>query len=418
MRLILSGLFIFFLAGCASSKSVIWPVREAPESSNHRAIIFIPGYYGSALRDVATGERRFVTFRQLFGDNFTLALGQEELKTPPSRPLAVEGVIGSVSAVPFVKEFDGYSQVLEFLSDLPNTDVYPFAYDWRLNPWEAVSNLTALVDRLKKSGVNDVSIVAHSMGGLIAAWYLRFGTQDSFPVKDTWAGARSVSRVIFAGVPFRGTMAIFRNMQTGAPMYWNEKMLQQEAVSSFPSSYFLIPWPKGDFVDTSTRPVELSARREMEWIRNDWGLLKEEDFLDVKYRRARENFTRTWLERSGQFLQALHNPIQDAPPASFQSVNIVGFGTPTLAKGYWVKESKQVLLRPWDITNFDKTLDMNELLLDGDGTVTVNSAEAPDAWAKTVTLKVARTEEEHGDLFDNSEIRKLVNEFLHPGKED
>ncbi|NUM89236.1 MAG: alpha/beta fold hydrolase, partial [Bdellovibrionales bacterium] len=360
--------------GCAGAKSQIIPPRSeiAPSES---AVIFVPGYYGSALKEAATGERRFVTFRQMFGDDFTLALHQERMKTPPSKPLVVEGVIGTVSAVPWIKEFEGYSETLEFLGG--SFDVYPFAYDWRQDLIETASALGALVNRLDQAGVKNVSLVAHSMGGLVAAWYLRYGTQSNFPVRETWEGARKVKRVVFAGVPFRGIMSILRNMQTGAPMYWNEKLLQQEAVSSFPSSYYLLPWPTGEFIDQATRPAQLNARNEVEWIRNDWGLLKEEDFLDTRYRRARESFTRDMLEKSTRFLVALHAPVASLPK-DLRLVNVVGFGTATLARGYWVKEGKQLLLRPWDVKNYDKTLEMDELHRDGDETVTVESAELPE----------------------------------------
>lgn len=105
-RIFFSFLFAL-LAGCAGSSSRIHSPRENIDPSKS-AVIFIPGYYGSALKDADSGERRFVTFRQLFGDDFTLALFQDELKTPPSKPLEVEGD-GTVNALPWVKDFLAYS---------------------------------------------------------------------------------------------------------------------------------------------------------------------------------------------------------------------------------------------------------------------------------------------------------------------
>lgn len=287
--------------------------------------------------------------------------------------------------------FLGLLPAIEFLEK--QVAVYPFAYDWRQDPFLAVKQLSDLVERLEAAGVKEISIVSHSMGGLVANWYLRYGGQNILPPKENWEGAQKISRVVFAGVPFRGVMAIFRNMQSGAPMYWNEKMLQQEAVSSFPSSYFLLPWPRGEFVDQVGRPAKLNPRNEMEWIKNDWGLLKDEDFLDTSYRRARENFTRDWLAKSTGFMDALHFPVIKPAPPELKILNVVGFGTPTLGCGYWIQEAKSLLLFSWDVKNYDKGLDMSELLLDGDETVTVDSAELPEALAKAVPSQVARTEQ-------------------------
>ena len=62
-------------------------------------------------------------------------------------------------------------------------------------------------------------IVAHSMGGLVARYYLRYGATDlpedgSLP-PVTWAGAQEVDRLILVGTPNLGSMDALKNLVLG-----------------------------------------------------------------------------------------------------------------------------------------------------------------------------------------------------------
>ncbi len=411
MNKALTAFFILILAGCAGTGSRIIPPRE--EYSRATAVIFIPGYYGTALRDAHTGERRFLTFQQFFGDRFSLALYQNEMKTPDSSPLTVEGVIGSINAIPFVKDFDGYSEVIEFLrSDLnEETQVFPFAYDWRMDPHTHAAALDELVDKIRQGGAKKIYLVTHSLGGLIAAHYLRYGTADPQSVKENWYGAHKVDRVVFAGVPWRGTMSAFRNMQIGAPLYWNKFLLSQEAVSSFPAAYFLLPYPDSELMDRYGARVPKPLFDYWLWYKYDWGLLKDEDFLAAHYRHAREAFTRKWLKAAQLWLDQIHAPVRSTPP-SRPILNIVGAGRPTLARAYWIEEDKKMLFRDWDIENYDRGLSVQETFSDGDETVTTKSAALPDVWRNSFPNEEIQATNAHGEIFNSGNVQDKIMEFL------
>ncbi len=402
--------FAVFLAGCAGTSSKIFPLRNVYDQ--RIAVIFIPGIYGTALKEKDSGERRFVTFQQFFGDRFSLALYQKEMKTPESVPLVPEGIIGSINAVPFLKEFGGYEEALDFLQHGLDDDVqlFPFAYDWRLDLHTQVVALDQLVEKIRAEGAPEIYIVAHSMGGLIAAHYLRYGTAEN-PTEDNWDGARKVDRVVFAGVPWLGSMSIFRNMQIGAPLYWNNFLLSQEAVSSFPSSYFLLPYPTCNLIDHEGKEIEKSLFDFWLWNNYDWGLLKEEDFLDAKYRNARDEFTKKWLEAGKHWFDDLHAPVK-TPPPRVPILNIVGTGRYTLAKAYWVVSDKKLLFRDWDIENYDKSLPIDDLFSDGDETVTTPSATLPAAWKQNFKYEEMQTSDAHGMLLNGAAVQKRISQFL------
>ena len=95
-------------------------------------------------------------------------------------------------------------------------------------------------------GKKDISIVAHSMGGLIVSYYLRYGTQDIESAVENWKGAEDLQRVVLAGVPFLGVMNSFRNMNFGVTVGWNSSLLSSEAYASFPASYYTLPVADSD----------------------------------------------------------------------------------------------------------------------------------------------------------------------------
>ena len=409
-KLSLFFLIGLILSGCASSGSRIISVRD--EYTEAPAVIFIPGYYGSALVD-EKNERRFLTFQQFFGDRFSLALFQDELKTPESATLRVEGVIGSINAVPFVKDYDGYGSTIDFLqSDLDeDVQVFPFAYDWRQDLQIHVRALDELIDKIHAAGAKQISIVAHSLGGLITAHYLRYGTEEPSKATETWVGARKIDRVVFAGVPWRGTMSAFRNMQIGAPLYWNKFLLSQDAVSSFPSTYFLLPYPDSNLIDRYGAKIPNMINDPWLWTTYDWGLLRDADLLSSEYRKAREAFTKQWLTQARLWLDQIHAPTTSTPPR-LPILNIVGVGRETFSHAYWIAEDRKLLFRDWDIENFDRSISVQDTFSDGDETITKKSATLPTVWKKSFSADEIETSNAHGNLFNAGDVKKKIRDFL------
>jgi hypothetical protein len=79
------------------------------------------------------------------------------------------------------------------------------------------------------------------MGGLIVSYYLRYGDQDLELTVETWEGTTHIEKVVMAGVPFLDSMWSFRNMQYGRMIGLNSSLLNQQAMASFPASYYTLP---------------------------------------------------------------------------------------------------------------------------------------------------------------------------------
>ena len=105
-------------------------------------------------------------------------------------------------------------------------------------------------------------IVAHSMGGLIARYLLRFGTQDlpadgSTP-EVTWAGSKDIGRMVIIGTPSLGSMGAFRQLIEGFDLSFLLPHYNQAVLGSMPSIYQLLPRVRHQLVvDEKGRKVDL-----------------------------------------------------------------------------------------------------------------------------------------------------------------
>ena len=236
-------LFVLFtvllsLSGCGTQN--IPPSNT--EIKRDSAIILVPGYYGTRLVRENDGHIIWISASEaLFGRQpLTLPLpGLELTNTTELRP---DGILDTVRVIPLMYSVDVYGSLLDELRSSYNyrADVIPFTYDWRGDLMEAVQSLDTLIRQLQTEGKHDIAIVAHSLGGLIVSYYLRYGTQEVESAVETWEGSQRVSAVVMAGVPFLGVMNSFRNMNFGVSVKLNTSMLTSEAYASFPSSYYTL----------------------------------------------------------------------------------------------------------------------------------------------------------------------------------
>ena len=94
--------------------------------------------------------------------------------------LQPSGILDEVRVIPWCCSFEVYRLFLAELGRLHDghVSIYPLNYDWRLDLMDAVRLLSAEIRRLKSEGVTHIALVAHSMGGLIVSYYLRYGDQE------------------------------------------------------------------------------------------------------------------------------------------------------------------------------------------------------------------------------------------------
>ena len=95
-------------------------------------------------------------------------------------------LIKSVPVNPYIYSHDAYGHWLRELRDAAGatSQLVEFPYDWRKDNVLSAADLLGLVNSLRASGVHKITIVAHSMGGLLTAYFLRYGGQD--PRRRQW----------------------------------------------------------------------------------------------------------------------------------------------------------------------------------------------------------------------------------------
>ncbi|WP_151526203.1 lipase family alpha/beta hydrolase [Serinicoccus kebangsaanensis] len=235
-------------------------------------VITLPGIMGSCLRrdaeslwDPGPGlvtkllrHRRWVAGLALDPDDDpTLALAPDGVV--PTTP------IRSHTIVPGLVELDGYTELdgavrrafPELIEGDPLRpgqrldgrdpqqagvpDYYQFAYDWRRDVRSAALRLHDLVEVAlpalvaQRSPQAKVVLVGHSMGGLVARYYL-YGTD--LRTGTALAGWRNVREVLTLGTPYRGSVDALSYLLFG---YRKLFVDLTDAARSFPSIYQLLP---------------------------------------------------------------------------------------------------------------------------------------------------------------------------------
>ncbi|HEY8280740.1 MAG TPA: hypothetical protein VIH99_14010 [Bdellovibrionota bacterium] len=353
------------------------------------AILFVHGFYGSSLRAKNNGRRIFLTAREALFGRSALSLFQDELGTPPGPELEVEGLLGGVSIVPWLYEEDVYATLISRLSSaFPETQILPFAYDWRDDLLQAVKKLDAAVKKIRERGAPSLSLMAHSMGGIVATYYLAYGTQDPEQAGANWRGADLIDKVTYFGVPFRGTMITFHTFLNGSGLPQSKRLLPADTVSSFPSMYQMLP-ADGELFGAGKKIFRQHLFDHSFWDQHSLGLLQRTG-IARSHLEARRRFTGSWLKNGA--LWSRHLRLEGAgSPSHLKVLNVMGHGRKTLDSGY-----------------LGTGLHSDLVFRDGDLTVTQASARAPEA----LKAREVRSQYEHAKLFLDPAVEKEYISFL------
>lgn len=410
-----------FCSACGTSSTLHSPGSEASRS----AVIVVAGFYGTKLARVDNESLLWVTASQALGgkQRLTLPLPDLALEGVTLRP---SGILDEVTVVPWLYSVGFYRPLLDELGSLHDGQgsVSPLNFDWRLDLMEVVRTLSAEVRRLKSEGMTHITLVAHSLGGLIVSYYLRYGDQELDTAEETWEGTRQVEAVAMGGVPFLGTMWSFRNMQYGRLVGLNKTILDHQALSSFPASYYMLPAREADVLLTPTmQPIRGGIRTTANWRQQGWGLLQKAAPYTTEIVEARDTYTSYWLHRSQRFHDLLHAPLAMPPDRSIPLLYLYANGQPTLDGAVWIAEEEgqhQVNL-VFDKDQFEQRLprlDPHVVYHDGDGSVTVRSASLPPAYQKAFQVTTQRLQNGHMELMTGREGRRQIAAFLeHQAKE-
>ncbi len=272
---------------------------------------------------------------------------------------------------------------------------YVFVYDWRQDNAVTARRFDAFIEHIRRDhGQPDlqVDVVAHSMGGLMLRYFLRYGGTDvlndnAFPVNS--AGAKKVRRAILLGTPNLGSVSALQGFIDGVPVGFDK--IPTEVLATMPSVYQLLPHPLNDWiVDGDGEPLQRDLFDVGLWRRFQWSIFNPQvrsrlasefdspaDAQD--YLRALEAFFERHLERARRFVWSLTVPLEEV------LVQPIVFGgdcdlTPARILVEEIGGESVVRLWPNEIRNPNPAVNYDMVMLEpGDGTVTKASLLAREA---------------------------------------
>jgi len=230
-----------------------------------------------------------------------------------------------------------------------------------------------------------VDIVAHSMGGLIARYYIRYGKQDvigdnDFDQKLNMYGAERVRRVILLGTPNLGSVKTLNLFIEGVDI--GISAIGTETLASMPSLYQLFPHPLVDWIVKSDgKPLKRDLFDVEVWRSFQWSIFNpkvrkrildsfEDKAEGEKHLLTFDRYFEKNLERARRFVWSLSIPLPEKHP----KLIIFGGGCTLTAARIIVEEVKgqsMVRMFPEEITQPVDGVDYDALLLEpGDGSVT------------------------------------------------
>ncbi len=315
-------------------------IRERRDNPRIPPAVVVPGIMGSQLR------RPDGTAVWLNAGN---ALGYHDLRLPAQLPLAGSrddlepgGLIGVDAVLPRLFGFTEYADLLELFleagferdarKDGGRGAVYHvFTYDWRRDSVESARRLGESLDAMAEArGDKDArfNLIGHSMGGLVARYYLRFGgAEPGGPV--TWAGAKRIENLVLVATPSGGSIPALDAILNGNRVGLSSTTLSVPVVARMPSIYQLLP-SRGTrpLVDAKGELLDVDLFDPATWERFGWGPWREAPFGGAEP--VEREYVAAVLKRAAAFQSALAQP---APrPCPVRVVALGGDTLPTLAR--------------------------------------------------------------------------------------
>jgi lecithin:cholesterol acyltransferase len=331
-------------------------------------IILIPGILGSKLKDSESGRPVWGTLRGDYADPSTplgarlmaLPMREGDDLTALTDQVYPDGILDRVKmrvlGIPI--EVKAYFSILDALGiggyrneggDIGSIDYGPshftcfeFPYDWRADIPQTAAQLDEFIQEkreyvqseyAKQFGVEDYDvkfdIVAHSMGGLLLRYYLRYGTEDlpedgSAP-EVTWAGSEYVERAVLVAPPNAGSVESFDYLISGRDFGPTIHSYAPAILGTMPATYQLMPRPRhAAMVDAASPGSPVDFMDPKLWEEMEWGLadpnqdgvlqwlLPDVPSASARHRIALDHQAKN-LKRARHFMTAMDQPATPPP---------------------------------------------------------------------------------------------------------
>lgn len=336
-------------------------------------MIFVPGIGGSTLTVGKTIV--FGNLRTAFSDFGAITLPGTRLK--PGKVIGKVAVLSRYGRRVYEPFFAFLRQRLGYEE---GRDFFPFPYDWRQSCRDSGMRLRQFIwdiGRRPEFRNTKLTIVAHSMGGLVARYCARL---DGMPER--------ISRIITAGTPHRGSPDALGSLLYGKSIFFGDYAQEDTipALRSFPSTYELLPFESGYITDDHGATLDISDM-------GLWGWLSE---------RQRWHLQQAY---------AFHRFISDGPdPVPVHS--IYGHGQPTLLDFelpiYRAKRlaERGIILDPW------RLIEHAQLSYPSDGRS--GDDTVPETGAIRDHHLICPVKAHHDKLLNGVDAQRYIRDMLTP----
>ena len=316
-----------------------------PRTPEGARLVALPMHEGASLAESVDGVR----------PDGVLDRVQVRVAGIPMQILAYFHILGALGAGGYRDQNLGLSGAIDYGDG--HFTCFQFGYDWRRDISETAVELAKFIEEKRayvkaemklRHGVADpdvrFDIVAHSMGGLVARYYLRYGDrplpEDGSLPELTWAGARHVENVILVGTPNAGSVKALDDLVHGVKVGPTLPRYDPAIIGTMPAAYQLLPRGRhrAVVVQESSGPRALDPYDPAVWEEMGWGLASTEVDKTLEWllpdspdgdgrRRVALDHLRKSLRRAKQFAEAMDVPA--SPPSGTDLYLVAGDSKPT-----------------------------------------------------------------------------------------
>ena len=390
------------LSGCATIRPDKPDLARLYESNSADAeqppVILIHGLMGSTLVDRKTGKQFWPGSLGTLAFSTYSDLAHMTSESPDGPQLEPGDLFTGIGGVDYYGALvDTLEHVARFKRGVPGQPVgtdrrryYVLLYDWRKDNIDAIRKLHALIDQIRVDYHDPklrVDIIAHSNGGLIANYYLRYGPTDVLDQHEFYPwdeGGKRIRRVVLLGTPLLGAVTSLERLTVGFRLA--VRTIPVEVLATFATPFEALPHPLlNAVIDPAGHAVDIDLYDPKVWSDNRWGVFSPEvtDRVRASAKTPDEGeravadlqatFTRN-LQRANRFQWSLTSPFHS------EDVSIAVFGGDcALTEGHAVLESTdkgpRLAFRPGDVQKKMPGVDYEDLMLEPGDTLVTRSSE-------------------------------------------